>query len=60
MARQFRTRSASMKFTDQRAKVLLEVLGRLNISAYRKRSKMRNRLHARRQIFLLRGSFPET
>ncbi|KAJ6630972.1 P-loop containing nucleoside triphosphate hydrolase protein [Mycena sp. CBHHK59/15] len=34
MARQFRTRGASMKFTDQRAKVLLEVLGSMRVVKY--------------------------
>ncbi|KAJ7454700.1 ABC protein [Mycena latifolia] len=34
MARQFKTRGASMKFTDLRAKVLLEVLGSMRVVKY--------------------------
>ncbi|KAJ6466582.1 ABC protein [Mycena vitilis] len=34
MARQFKTRSVSMKFTDQRAKVLLEILGSMRVVKY--------------------------
>ncbi|KAJ7510427.1 ABC protein [Mycena galericulata] len=34
MSRQFRTRGLSMKFTDQRAKVLLEVLGSMRVVKY--------------------------
>ncbi|KAJ7116426.1 P-loop containing nucleoside triphosphate hydrolase protein [Mycena epipterygia] len=34
MARQFKTRGKSMKFTDRRAKVLLEVLGSMRVVKY--------------------------